>query len=173
MNKKALLVAAVAIPSLVVAAIVIADKKGGNMKLSEKGANLIKQYEGLRLKAYQDAGGVWTIGYGHTAGVQPGDVITREEADALFWADVEKFVRGVNRLKQGTRLTQNQFDALVSFAYNCGLGALERSTLLKKVKRNPNDPTIEDAFKAYRYVNKVENAGLLARRQKESNLYFA
>ena len=124
MNKKALLVAAVAIPSLVVAAIVFADKKGGNMKLSEKGANLIKQYEGLRLNAYQDAGGVWTIGYGHTGGVQPGDVITREEADALFWADVEKFVRGVNRLKQGTRLTQNQFDALVSFAYICVLGAL-------------------------------------------------
>lgn len=172
MNKKALLVAAVAIPSLVVAAIVIAEK-GGNMKLSEKGANLIKQYEGLRLNAYQDAGGVWTIGYGHTVGVQPGDVITREEADALFWADVEKFVRGVNRLKQGTRLTQNQFDALVSFAYNCGLGALERSTLLKKVKRNPNDPTIADAFKQWRYVKGVENAGLLARRQKESNLYFA
>ena len=173
MNKKALLVAAVAIPSLVVAAIVIADKKGGNMKLSEKGANLIKQYEGLRLNAYQDAGGVWTIGYGHTGGVQPGDVITREEADALFWADVEKFVRGVNRLKQGTRLTQNKFDALVSFAYNCGLYDLERSTLLKKVKKNPNDPTIEDAFKQWRYVKGVENAGLLARRQKESNLYFA
>ena len=102
-----------------------------------------------------------------------GTLFAREEADALFWADVEKFVRGVNRLKQGTRLTQNQFDALVSFSFNCGLGALERSTLLKKVKRNPNDPTIEDAFKAYRYVNKVENAGLLARRQKESNLYFA
>lgn len=173
MNKNALLIAASVIPSLIGAAIVIADVKGGNMKLSQKGADLIKQYEGLRLKAYQDAGGVWTIGYGHTAGVQPGDVITKEEADALFWADVEKFVRGVNRLKQGTRLTQNQFDALVSFAYNCGLGALERSTLLKKVKRNPNDPTIEDAFKAYRYVNKVENAGLLARRQKESNLYFS
>lgn len=173
MNKNALLIAASVIPSLIGAAIVIADKKGGNMKLSEKGANLIKQYEGLRLNAYQDAGGVWTIGYGHTGGVQPGDVITREEADAMFWSDVEKFVRGVNRLKQGTRLTQNQFDALVSFSYNCGLGALEHSTLLKKVKRNPNDPTIEDAFKAYRYVNKVENAGLLARRQKESNLYFA
>lgn len=173
MNKKALLVAAVAIPSLVVAAIVIADKKGGNMKLSEKGANLIKQYEGLRLTAYQDAGGVWTIGYGHTGGVQPGDVITREEADALFWADVEKFVRGVNRLKQGTRLTQNKFDALVSFAYNCGLYALERSTLLKKVKKNPNDPTIADAFRQWRYVNKQENAGLLARRNKEIDLYFA
>ena len=173
MNKKALLVAAVAIPSLVVAAIVIADKKGGNMKLSEKGANLIKQYEGLRLNAYQDAGGVWTIGYGHTAGVQPGDVITKEEADALFWADVEKFVRGVNRLKQGTRLTQSQFDAMVSFAYNCGLGALERSTLLKKVKRNPNDPTIADAFRQWRYVKGVENAGLLARRNKEIDLYFA
>lgn len=173
MNKKALLVAAVAIPSLVVAAIVIADKKGGNMKLSEKGANLIKQYEGLRLNAYQDAGGVWTIGYGHTAGVQPGDVITKEEADALFWADVEKFVRGVNRLKQGTRLTQNKFDALVSFAYNCGLYALERSTLLKKVKKNPNDPTIADAFRQWRYVNKQENAGLLARRNKEIDLYFA
>lgn len=173
MNKKALLVAAVAIPSLVVAAIVIADKKGGNMKLSEKGANLIKQYEGLRLNAYQDAGGVWTIGYGHTAGVQPSDVITKEEADALFWADVEKFVRGVNRLKQGTRLTQSQFDAMVSFAYNCGLGALERSTLLKKVKRNPNDPTIEDAFRQWRYVKGVENAGLLARRNKEIDLYFA
>lgn len=173
MNKNALLIAASVIPSLIGAAIVIADKKGGNMKLSEKGANLIKQYEGLRLNAYQDSGGVWTIGYGHTGGVQPGDVITREEADALFWADVEKFVRGVNRLKQGTRLTQNQFDALVSFSFNCGLGALERSTLLKKVKRNPNDPTIEDAFKQWRYVKGVENAGLLARRQKESNLYFA
>lgn len=173
MNKNALLIAASLIPSLIGAAIVIADVKGGNMKLSQRGADLIKQYEGLRLKAYQDAGGVWTIGYGHTGGVQPGDVITREEADALFWADVEKFVRGVNRLKQGTRITQNQFDALVSFAYNCGLYALERSTLLKKVKNNPNDPTIADAFKQWRFVKGVENAGLLARRQKESNLYFA
>lgn len=142
-------------------------------QLSENGANLIKQYEGLRLKAYQDQGGVWTIGYGHTGGVRAGQTITQETADRLFDGDVRKFVEGVNKETYFVDLTQSQFDALVSFAYNVGIGAFRSSTLLRKVKFNPNDPAIADEFRKWVYIKKVYNQGLANRREKETKLYYA
>lgn len=101
------------------------------MNISANGVKLIQQFEGLRLKAYQDAVGVWTIGYGHTGpDVTPGLVISQAQADALLARDLNRFETGVTRLVS-VPLNQNQFDALLSFSYNLGLGSLQNSTLLR------------------------------------------
>jgi lysozyme len=100
------------------------------MKTSEKGLALIKQFEGLRLQAYQCAANVWTIGYGRTAGVRPGDAITPEQADVFLREDVSDAERAVSRFVR-VPLTQHQFDALFSFTFNLGTGNLRTSTLLR------------------------------------------
>ena len=90
------------------------------MKTGNAGLNLIKQFEGCRLTAYKCPAGVWTIGYGHTAGVISGQTITQEEADKMLVCDVEKYERKVNKYYERYRFNQNEFDALVSFAFNIG-----------------------------------------------------
>lgn len=102
------------------------------MKISQEGLNLIKSFEGCRLKAYDDGLGVWTIGYGHTSGVKKGQRISQSLADYYLQQDVAVFENAVNN-NVTVYLTQNRFDALVSFTYNCGIGALKGSTLLKKL----------------------------------------
>ena len=102
------------------------------MELSAAGLDLIKHFEGLRLEAYPDpgtGGDPWTIGFGTTRGVTPGMVITEEEAEIMLYQDLQVYVAGVNRLMSSVQLAQLEFDALVSFAYNCGVSALEGSTL--------------------------------------------
>lgn len=89
------------------------------MKTSQNGINLIKQFEGCRLDAYKCPAGVWTIGYGHTAGVQPGDKISAAQAEVYLGADLEKYERKVDKYSKYC-WNQNEFDALVSFAYNVG-----------------------------------------------------
>ncbi len=101
-------------------------------QLSAKGAAFIKQFEGLRLKAYDDGTGVMTIGYGHTGDVKIGETITQALADSYFSEDVKWAVDTVNNSVK-TELQQNQIDALVSFTYNVGEGAFKSSTLLKKL----------------------------------------
>lgn len=100
------------------------------MQISKAGLDLIKQFEGLYLKAYRCPAGVPTIGYGHTAGVAMGQTITQQQADDYLRRDVRQFERAVERLVK-VPLTQGQFDALVSFAFNLGEGALAQSTLLR------------------------------------------
>ena len=100
------------------------------MQISKAGLDLIKQFEGLYLKAYRCPAGVPTIGYGHTAGVAMGQTITQQQADDYLRRDVRQFERAVARLAT-VPLTQGQFDALVSFAFNLGEGALAQSTLLR------------------------------------------
>lgn len=103
------------------------------MKTSDQGIALIKEFEGCVLTAYPDPGSggdPWTIGYGTTKGVVPGMKITQEEAEALLRDDLEKFEKVVDE-EVKVSLNQNQFDALVSFTYNVGPGALQSSTLLK------------------------------------------
>ena len=107
------------------------------MKASSKALELIKQLEGLRLKAYLCSGGVWTIGYGHTAGVKSGMVITKAQAEEFLLSDIAVFEKAVN--DQNLDLTQNMFDALVSFTFNVGVGNFKRSTLLCKIQVNPWD----------------------------------
>ena len=91
------------------------------MKISKQGLELIKSFEGCRLKAYQDIGGVWTIGYGHTDNVKSGDIITQKKADELLLKDLERFEKHVNTYVPIYDFNQNQYDALVSFAFNIGI----------------------------------------------------
>jgi lysozyme len=107
------------------------------MKMTEEGLALIKRFEGFKAKAYRCPAGVWTIGYGHTsmAGapeVKAGMKMSREEASAILARDVERFAEGVRKAVTVT-LTEQQFSALVSFAYNVGLGAFRSSSVLKAV----------------------------------------
>ena len=141
------------------------------MKTSPKGIALIKEFEGLRLKAYQCPGGVWTIGYGHTAGVKPGILITKAQAEEYLKADLIAFERYLNGL--GLALNQNQFDALVSFIYNVGTGNFSSSTLLRKVRGNPQDNSIMDEFLRWVYSKGRVLPGLQRRRLAEMKLYFS
>ncbi len=142
------------------------------MKPSESIKTKIKQFEGLCLTATRCPAGVPTIGYGHTGPeVQVGQKISREKADEIFNQDIEKFAAGVEKLLP-KGINQCKFDALVSFAFNCGLGSLQKSTLLKKVKANPEDKSIRDEF--MRWVNAAGKKlpGLVKRRQVEADHYF-
>ena len=141
------------------------------MKTSPKGIALLKEFEGLRLKAYQCPGGVWTIGYGHTAGVKPGMLITKAQAEEYLKADLIAFERYLNGL--GLALNQNQFDALVSFIYNVGTGNFSSSTLLRKVRANPQDNSIMDEFLRWVYSKGRVLPGLQRRRLAEMKLYFS
>ena len=154
------------------------------MILSEKGEVLIKHFESCKLEAYQDTAGKWTIGYGNTfyengKAVKQGDKIAKWRADDLFKRIMQRFVNDVNFLTKGVLLKQNQFDALVSFAYNAGPDidadkipeGLGDSTLLKLVLNNPENPDISNEFlKWNKSGGKVTN-GLIRRRRAEAHLY--
>lgn len=139
------------------------------MQISEKGLALIKEFEGLRLEAYQCSADVWTIGYGHTAGVRKGDVITKATADRMLADDVSEFESAVNNAVTAP-LTQNQFDALVSLAFNIGATAFKNSTLVKKLNLRHD---AADEFLRWRYVNRVESPGLRRRREAERALFLS
>lgn len=132
----------------------------------------IKGWEGCRLTAYRCPGGVLTIGYGHTGpDVTEGLAIDRNTADLLFEADVNTFASSVGRMLPAG-LRQCQYDALVSFAYNCGTGNLKASTLLKKVKANPDAPSIRAEFMKWNKSKGKVLAGLTRRRAAEADHYF-
>ncbi|MGR2664258.1 lysozyme [Chromobacterium haemolyticum] len=141
------------------------------MKTSNAGIMLIKSFEGLKLVAYKCPAGIWTIGYGHTGpDVTPGQVITQAQADALLARDLERFEAGVSRLVS-VQLNQNQFDALVSFAYNLGLGALQGSTLLRLL--NAGDYAGAAAqFPRWNKASGKELPGLTRRRAAEQALFL-
>jgi lysozyme len=139
------------------------------MKLSKAGADLIKKYEGCRLKAYKCPAGVWTIGFGHTGNVKEGQVINQVQADALFDKDVQKFVEGVNKLVK-VEINQNQFDALVSFTYNLGIGALKKSTLLQYVNKKQFDKAANE-FDRWNKAGGEVLKGLVNRRNSEEALF--
>ena len=141
------------------------------MNTSPKGIALIKEFEGLRLKAYKCPGAVWTIGYGHTAGVKPGMVISEAQAEEYLKADLISFERYLNGL--GLALNQNQFDALISLIYNIGIGNFQKSTLLRKARINANDNSIMDEFLRWVYSKGRVLPGLQRRRLREMKLYFS
>jgi lysozyme len=148
------------------------------MKLNNAGYQLICEFEGLRLKPYLCSAKVPTIGYGNTYYPNGKRVtlldepITKEYAFEIFKVIADKFGKRVSEMVKKP-LTQNQFNALVSFAYNVGTGAFSTSTLLKKVNANPNDLTIKNEFARWTRANgKIVN-GLVNRRKKESDVYFA
>ena len=146
------------------------------MTVSKKGLALIKRFEGCRLKAYLCPAGIPTIGYGNTfyangKKVALGDTITQADAEALLETLADSFAGKVTQLIKRP-INQYQFDALVDFAYNTGIGSLEKSTLLKKVNTNPNDSSIKLELLKWTKANGKELPGLVARRQAEVNLYF-
>ena len=141
------------------------------MRTGQRGINLIKQYEGLRLEAYRCPAGVFTIGYGHTDGVRRGDVIDAQRAEQLLAEDLGESEAVVNRECPG--LSQNRFDALVSFVFNVGTGNFLKSTLLKCVKANPENVNIRYEFSRWTRSKGVELAGLMRRRRAEADLYFS
>lgn len=140
------------------------------MKTSSKGIEFIKRHEGFRARAYKCPADVWTIGYGHTRGVNNGDVITKEQGERFLIQDVQTAEREVN--SHGLIINQNQFDALVSFVFNVGVGNFSRSTLLRKLKVNTNDSTISYEFSRWKNGGGKVLPGLVKRRKEESELYF-
>ena len=137
------------------------------MKTSSKGVSLIKQFEGCRLKAYKCPAGVWTIGYGHTAGVKEVDIITQETAEAYLRNDLEKYEKAVMKYDAIYHFNQNQFDALVSFTYNCGVGNLKNLT--QSGKRTLAQ--ISTKLPLYNKAGGVVLRGLQRRRAAEKELF--
>lgn len=139
-------------------------------RINEAGRDLIRKFEGLRLTAYKCPAGVWTIGYGHTGDVKKGDVITAHQADAILDVDLDKFERGVVNLLD-VDVNDNEFAALVSFAYNLGIGALGRSTLLKLINAG-NKPQAATQFMKWTYAAGKVVPGLVRRRAAERELFL-
>ena len=139
------------------------------MKITKKGLDVIKKYEGCKLYAYKCPAAVWTIGVGHTLGVKKGDVITQIEADNFLRKDVNFAERVVDRLN--IKFKQGQYNALVSFIFNVGIGAFDVSTLRKKILINQNDKTIPKEFQRWIFAGGQPLNGLIRRRKEESELY--
>lgn len=141
------------------------------MRINKAGIALIKEFEGLELKAYQDIVGVWTIGYGHTGGMaKKGMIISEETAENLLKADLKRFEAGVDSLVK-IPLTGNQFAALVSLAFNVGLGAFRNSTLLKCLNKVELDKAA-DEFLRWNKAGGKTVPGLTRRREAERKLFL-
>lgn len=145
--------------------------KQGVMKVSSKGVALVAKYEGCRLTAYKCPAGVWTIGYGHTAGVKPGQTISKEKATEMLTSDLKKYGDYVNDcVKRGMirfSLNQNQFDALTSFTYNCGPGCLQNLVSGNSAK------TVADKLLLYNKGGGKVLPGLTRRREEERKLFLS
>ena len=145
------------------------------MKLSQKGVDFIKSHEALRLKAYQDSKGVWTIGWGHTKNVHPGDVITREQAEQFIRDDFAWVERTLNADLVAGRdkplVTQNEFDALCSLVFNIGSQAYLDSTVRRKIKQG-DKMAAAHAFGMWVYSNHKFVQGLANRRADETRLFL-
>ena len=147
-------------------------------KLSQRGLELIKSFEGLKLKPYLCPASIPTLGYGNTyypdgTKVKLTDpAITQEKAEELLKFLLVSYEKAVDSFCRDD-ISQGNFDALTSFAYNLGTGALQKSTLIKKVNLNPKDVTIADEFLKWNKSNGIVLKGLTLRRQAEANLYFS
>ena len=139
------------------------------MRTSEAGILLIKSFEGCRTVAYQDAVGVWTIGYGHTIDVKEGMTITQHQCDVMLEVDIETYENYVNKYVI-VFLTQNQFDALVSWVYNLGPTNLRNSTMLKVLNAGKYDEVSYQMQRWNRAGGKVLK-GLVVRRKAEAELF--
>jgi lysozyme len=146
------------------------------MQISDKGIALIKHHEGVRLKPYQDCVKLWTVGVGHLIGdgksLPPewNRVLTMEEVDGILRKDLARFEQGVSKFCP-VQLTQGEFDALISFSFNLGLGILQRSTLRQKILRNDKKGAAEEFTKYVRAGGKIIK-GLVTRRNDEKQLFL-
>lgn len=144
------------------------------MRTSAAGIRHIREFEGERLKAYRCSANVLTIGVGHTSAAGAPEVtedmtITQEESAEILARDLQKFEKGVEKLLK-VEVSQNQFDVLVSFAFNCGLGSLQKSTLLKRVNEENFDAVPAELMKWTKAGGK-EISGLVRRRRAEAKLW--
>ncbi len=139
------------------------------MRTSEAGILLIKSFEGCRTVAYQDAVGVWTIGYGHTIDVKEGMRITQHQCDVMLEVDIETYENYINKYVI-VSLTQNQFDALVSWVYNLGPTNLRNSTMLKVLNAGKYEEVPYQMQRWNRAGGKVLK-GLVVRRTAEAELF--
>jgi lysozyme len=145
------------------------------MEVNKAGKDLIKRFEGCKLKAYRCPAMLWTIGYGNTfypdgTKVKEGDVITQQRAEEIFDVLLDDFAAKVDVLVK-SNVTANNFSALVSFTWNVGVGNFQKSTLLKKVNANPKDKTIPAEFRKWVRANDKVLKGLVRRREAEAKLY--
>jgi len=139
------------------------------VKISQDGLKLIKKFEGCELKSYQDSVGVWTIGYGHTKGVEEGQEITQDEAEEMLASELDEYEGYINDMVE-CDLEQHQFDALVAWVYNLGPTNLRSSTMLKRL--NAND--LEDVPNQIKRWDKAGGkvlAGLVRRREAEALMF--
>ncbi|MES2346597.1 MAG: lysozyme [Pseudomonadota bacterium] len=139
------------------------------MNPSQACIDLVKSFESFRAEAYRDMVGVWTIGYGHTKDVQPGDVITQHQADIAIEFELGRFGDVVDKYVTA-ELNQNQFDALCSFTYNLGEGNFKSSTLLKMINGGQFSAAA-DQFKRWDMAGGKHVPGLLRRRMAERDLF--
>lgn len=141
------------------------------MKISQHGIDLIRGFEGLELSAYLDQGNVCTVGYGHTGpDVYLGRIVNEDEAEALLESDIAKAERALNSLLT-VQLTQNEYDALVSFVFNVGVPKFQASTLLALLNKSDREGAAENIL-LWHHVHKEDNKGLMARRQQECDLFL-
>ena len=138
------------------------------MNIGNKGLELIKSFEGCRLSSYKCPSNKWTIGWGRTSGVYEGMVITQEQADQFLFEDVQRFVQAVNQYQARFNFTQNEFDALVSFTYNCGAGSLAAVMSCCNTKKE-----IAEECKLYNKGGGVVLPGLVRRRNEEYQLFMS
>lgn len=141
-----------------------------NLKISQNGINLIKDSEGIRLAAYQDSVGVWTIGFGHTKGVNPGMIISQSQAEQFLREDITAHLSGIYSYIT-VELNQNQFDALASFHFNLGANILAGTTLLDYINSR-NFQAAANEMLAYCHANNIVVPGLLIRRRAEADLFL-
>lgn len=134
--------------------------------------NLIKEFEGCRLTAYADVVGRLTIGWGHANGVIPGEVITQEQADMMLTQDVEAFAAQISQCVTAL-MTDNQFCAFVSFAYNVGIGAFKGSTMLRDFNSKLPLETVAAQFMLWIHAGGQVLPGLVKRRTLEKNLFLS
>jgi lysozyme len=145
------------------------SKQTAKYTLSKAGIELIKRFEGLRTNAYRCPAGVWTIGYGHTRTAKPGMMISHQQAEELLKKDLSFFEDAVTRLVK-VPLTQGQYDALVSFAYNCGVEALRVSSLLRYLNKGEYNLAALQ-FSRWTRANGKVLPGLVSRRADEYELF--
>jgi|TARA_R110002126_G_scaffold14849_2_gene61730 GH24 family phage-related lysozyme (muramidase) len=141
------------------------------MKISAAGIELLKQFEGCRLTAYQDSVGVWTIGFGTTTGVKEGQTISQVKAEEYLRFDLAIFEKAVTESLK-VPVNQNQFDALVSFTYNVGVSAFRSSTLLNLINEKTDKKVVAAEFSKWVKAGNQTLPGLVSRRKAESELFL-
>ena len=141
------------------------------MRMSDYAFERLKEFEGLRLDSYRCAAGVWTIGYGHTKGVKEGQKIDKDTAGRMLVEDVECFEQFLAKEPYAEDITQGQWDALVDFLFNLGVGNYLSSTLRKKILKDIDDPTIPNEFRRWNKSKGKVLPGLVKRREWEAQMY--